>query len=91
MNSRTCYEGCKGCCYKLMTSLCGLCIAMYWGITFAYIAFYHIWFATPYLRGFSIFAGSCQKCIGTIANCCCAPICEACGICLSNIAMRKMS
>ncbi|VDI48110.1 caveolin 3, partial [Mytilus galloprovincialis] len=85
--SYKCYRCGLGCCYKLLTLLCGLCIALYWGCTFACLTFEHVWCWTPYMRCFSIFAGACQKFLGIIMNCCCAPFCETCGLFFSKITM----
>ncbi|KAH3892475.1 hypothetical protein DPMN_016593 [Dreissena polymorpha] len=35
----TCFECGKGLCYKLLTTFCGICIALGWGCDFAMIAF----------------------------------------------------
>ena len=87
--SYKCYRCGLGCCYKLLTLLCGLCIALYWGCTFACLTFEHVWCWTPYMRCFSIFAGACQKFLGIIMNCCCAPFCETCGLFFSKITVHN--
>ncbi|CAC5413035.1 CAV3 [Mytilus coruscus] len=87
--SYKCYRCGLGCCYKLLTLLCGLCIALYWGCTFACLTFEHVWCWTPYMRCFSIFAGACQKFIGILMNCCVAPICETCGLFFSQITVHN--
>ncbi|VDI59892.1 caveolin 3 [Mytilus galloprovincialis] len=58
--SYKCFNGGKNCCYKLLTTLCGLCIALYWGCMFAQITFEQVWCVTPGLRTCSIYAGCCQ-------------------------------
>ena len=87
--SYTCFECGKGLCYKLLTTLCGICIALSWGCDFAIIAFTHIWIYTPAMRDFTICLGCCQKIFATIVDCCCAPVCSACGSCLSRIKITK--
>ena len=88
-NSYRCFECGKNICYKLMTLLCGLCIALYWGCDFAIVAFDHVWCWTPCIREFSICVGCFQKVYATIIQCCCAPVCETCGLCLSKIRISK--
>lgn len=87
--SYKCFNGGKNCCYKLLTTLCGLCIALYWGCMFAQITFEQVWCVTPGLRTCSIYAGCCQKFIGIFVQCCLAPICETCGLIFSKISMSK--
>ncbi|KAL3852820.1 hypothetical protein ACJMK2_016435 [Sinanodonta woodiana] len=84
-NSYMCFNCGKNLCYKILTTCCGICIAFCWGCDFACTAFDHIWFLTPCMREFSICVGVWQKSFGTIINCCCVPICEACGMCFSKI------
>lgn len=87
--SYKCFNGGKNCCYKLLTTLCGLCIGLQWGCTFAQITFGHVWCFTPGLRACSIYAGCCQKVIGIFVSCCMAPFCETCGLLFSKINITK--
>ena len=87
--SYMCFTGSKNCCYKLLTTLCGLCIALHWGCTFAQITFDQVWLITPGLRVCAIYAGCCQKYIGIFVQCCMAPICETCGLCFSKITVTN--
>ncbi|OPL33199.1 hypothetical protein AM593_00717, partial [Mytilus galloprovincialis] len=57
-NSYRCFEGGKSCCYKFLTAICGICIALYWGCCFACLAFEHIWCVTPSLSAFRIECGA---------------------------------
>ncbi|XP_060078224.1 caveolin-1-like [Ylistrum balloti] len=84
-NSYWCFNCGKNCCYKFMTCLCGICIALYWGCEFAIIAFDQIWCITPSLRVFSIYCGCAQKFFGTVVNCFLAPVCETFGLMFSKI------
>ncbi|KAK3585887.1 hypothetical protein CHS0354_038422 [Potamilus streckersoni] len=84
-----CFNCGKNCVYKLMTTLCGLCIAFLWGCDFGCLAYHHVWCYTPYMREFAIGCGYLQKCFGTVINCCLAPICEACGMCFSKIHVQN--
>ncbi|KAL3852823.1 hypothetical protein ACJMK2_016438 [Sinanodonta woodiana] len=88
-NSYNCFNCGKNCCYKFLTSLCGMCIALCWGCDFALTTFTHVWCLTPLLRDCSITAGFLQKFCGTIINVCLTPVCEACGMCFSKIQITK--
>merc|ERR1719251_354558 len=41
------------------TLCCGICIAMQWGMTFAHIAFMHIWHITPCFKCLELNCGIC--------------------------------
>ena len=53
-NSYKCFNCGRNFCYKLLTFLCGICIALYWGCTFACLAFEAIWLWTPSIRALHI-------------------------------------
>ena len=38
-NSHKCFNGGLGCCYKFLTFICGLPLALYWGCHFACVSF----------------------------------------------------
>ena len=88
-NGYACFECGKSLCYKILTTFCGLCIALYWGCDFAATAFNHVWCYTPCMRDFSICVGCYQRGFGTIVNCCVAPFCEACAMMFSKITIMK--
>ncbi|OWF35033.1 caveolin-3-like [Mizuhopecten yessoensis] len=88
--AHTCFTCSKNCCYKFVSTLCGLCIAVAWGCEFALITFEAVWCFTPALKAYSIIMGINQRFFGILISCCLAPICETCGLCLSNISMKKM-
>ncbi|KAL5014892.1 hypothetical protein ScPMuIL_009162 [Solemya velum] len=71
-NSYTCFNFGKNCCYKLLTTLCGIFVALFWGCEFALITFEQVWCTTPELRVFSIYTGCCQKFfgLGRFVSCC---------------------
>lgn len=87
--SYACFHGCKSCCYNIFTFFCGICVAIFWGLDFAVIAFAHVWFVTPFLRICMIHCNLCQKTFGTWVNCCCAPCCEVFSLVFSNIRVEK--
>ncbi|XP_060595541.1 caveolin-1-like [Ruditapes philippinarum] len=84
-----CFECGKNLCYRILTTLCGVCIALMWGCEFAQTAFAHVWCYTPWIRDFSICMGCAQRIFGTIINCCCSPFCEACGGIFTRIKIQK--
>jgi len=87
--SYSCYNCGKNCCYKILTILCGVLLALFWGCDFGCTAFTHIWHCTPSLRMYSIWCGLCQKFLAITVSCFLVPVCEACGTCLSQIKVRK--
>lgn len=90
LNSYKCFNCGKNCCYKLLTLLCGICIALFWGCQFAVTAFQYIWCCTPQYRMYTIWCGMCQKYCGTTINCCITPLCSSCGYFLNNMRLQKM-
>ena len=62
-NSSRCFTCGKNLCYQLLTYLCGLCVALGWGCTFACVAFSSIWCWTPLLRILSILLHPAKKII----------------------------
>lgn len=87
--SSMCFKGGKACCYTILTGICGIFIALYWGCEFACISFEQIWCTTPCIRIFGIYLGCMQKFFGTCVSCCLAPICETAGLCFSNISVKN--
>ena len=89
-NSFKCFNCGKNCCYKFMTTLCGICIGLGWGCEFAMITFNMVWCITPMLRVLSILLGCAQKFFGSLITCCFAPVCETFGLCFSKIAISNI-
>ena len=87
--SYTAFNCAKGCCYNILSILCGCPLALCWGCEFAYITFVHVWQITPCLRVFMINCGCAQKFCGTCLQCCLGPICETAGLFFSNIVVKK--
>ncbi|XP_046358275.1 caveolin-1-like [Haliotis rufescens] len=78
--SYLCFDCGKGCLYKLLTLLCGICIAMGWGCEFAWVTFTHIWFITPCFKVLELNCGCLQKIYGVCVHCAVGPCCEAFGL-----------
>ncbi|XP_052782118.1 caveolin-1-like [Mya arenaria] len=85
----TCFNLCKGLCYKITTLLTGICIAMELGCTFAEVAYTHVWFVTPCMKLCEINCVPWRKCFFICIDCCLGPLCESCGLMLSKIKISK--
>jgi len=86
INSYKCFNGGKNCCYMILTYLCGLFAALYWGCCFGYTAFCHIWCITPELKLNDINCQLCQAMYGLVVHCALDPCCDACGIIFKHFA-----
>ena len=84
-NSYKCFTCGKNLCYKLMTCLCGMCIALYWGCAFAEIAFYVIWIVTPGLRAMHIMLHPVKKIMQIMLSTFVGPWAETVGLLFSRI------
>lgn len=85
--SYKCFNLWKNLCYIIMTTLCGIFVAMYWGCEFAALAFQHIWQITPFFKLCEIQCGIYQRCYGLCVHCMLDPVCESIGHCFD--AFRK--
>ena len=56
-----CFEGGKNLLYMILTFLCAIPAALYWGCLFAKVAFTHIWCITPGLALLEINCGVMKK------------------------------
>lgn len=88
-NGYKCYKGGKNCCYKFLTAVCGLCIALYWGCMFACVTFKHVWCFTPLLALYNAECGFLKKLYTIIMECCCGPCCATMGLFFSNIHVHN--
>ena len=61
----------------ILTTICGIPLAMCWGCYFACIAFEHIWEITPCIRAWEINLQGLKKCFSVIVHACLDPYCEA--------------
>jgi len=78
-NSYKCFNMWLSLCYKICTTLCGLCIAMGWGCYFAFVSFHHIWYLTPFIKAYEINIRIYAKIYAIWIKNCCEPCCESCG------------
>lgn len=75
-------------CYRLLTALVGIPLALVWGIFFAILSFIHIWAVVPCVKSYLIEI----HCISRVYSICvhtfCDPLFEAMGKCFSSIRIR---
>ncbi|XP_062441745.1 caveolin-3 [Rhea pennata] len=64
-------------CYRLLSAVLGIPLAVLWGFLFALISFCHIWAVVPCIKSYLIEI----QCVGRIYSLCirtfCDPLCEA--------------
>ncbi|XP_030425733.1 caveolin-3 [Gopherus evgoodei] len=78
-------------CYRLLSVVLGIPLAVIWGFLFALISFCHIWAVVPCIKSYVIEI----QCVSRIYSLCihtfCDPLCEALGKIFSSIkvALRK--
>jgi len=87
--SYKCFNGTLSCCYKCLTVVCAIPLAFCWGISFACLAFQHIWQCTPYIKYCVINMMCVRKLVVACLEGFCAPICETCGLFFSKIAVQN--
>ncbi|XP_013888353.1 caveolin-1 isoform X1 [Austrofundulus limnaeus] len=75
-------------CYRLLTALVGIPLALIWGIFFAILSFVHIWAVVPCIKSYMIET----HCISRVFSICVHtffdPLFEAMGKCFSSIRIR---
>ncbi|TWW75946.1 Caveolin-1 [Takifugu flavidus] len=75
-------------CYRLLTALVGIPLALIWGIFFAILSFIHIWAVVPCVKSYLIEI----HCISRVYSICvhtfCDPLFEAMGKCLGGVRIR---
>lgn len=88
-NSYRCFTCGKNFCYKLLTCLFGIFIALYWGCVFAQVSFCSIWCVTPQLRLFHICFHPIRKINALCHATFCGPVFETMGLCFSRISVTN--
>ncbi|NP_001161512.1 caveolin [Saccoglossus kowalevskii] len=48
------FTGVKFWCYRITTCICGIPCAVCWGIEFACLTFWHVWYVVPYTKAWLI-------------------------------------
>jgi len=80
-----CFTGGKRICYMILTYICALPMALWWGCTFACISFAHIWHITPCFKVVQINLGCAQRFFSLFINCFMAPCIETQALIFSKI------
>nr|XP_033481544.1 caveolin-3-like [Epinephelus lanceolatus] len=44
------FTGSKYCCYRILTTLFGIPLSVFWGFAFACLSFWHIWAVAPFIK-----------------------------------------
>ncbi|XP_072025551.1 caveolin-1-like [Amphiura filiformis] len=84
-NSYKVYIGTKFWCYRICSAIFGIPCAFCWGLYFACISFYYIWYATPCVKAFMIQIGFAGKIWAVYIKTFCDPLFESCALVLSRI------
>ncbi|KAM6926850.1 caveolin-1 [Lycodopsis pacificus] len=72
-------------CYRLLTALVGIPLALIWGIFFAILSFLHIWAVVPCVKSYLIEIHCVSRVYSICVHTFCDPLFEAMGKCLSSI------
>ncbi|XP_005988001.1 caveolin-3 [Latimeria chalumnae] len=78
-------------CYRLLSAIFGIPLALIWGFLFASISFCHIWAVVPCIKSYMIETHCFSKIYTVCVRTCCDPYYEAFSKVFSNIkvALRK--
>ena len=88
-NSFKCFTCGKNLCYKILTYLCGICIALGWGCNFACISFEVIWFWSPFLRALHIMLHPVRKIFQILLSTFLGPMMEVQALLFSRIHVTQ--
>jgi len=86
--SYKCFRGTNRCCYILLTTLFGPCLAFCSAINFACLAFQHIWCMGPCLRTWKINCAFFRTVFTVCMAASCGPCAESCGLYFAKIKVR---
>lgn len=75
-------------CYRLLTALVGIPLALIWGVFFAILSFIHIWAVAPFVKSFLITIHWVSRIYSITVHTFCDPLFEAMGKCLSGVRVR---
>ncbi|XP_077993652.1 caveolin-3-like [Glandiceps talaboti] len=79
----------KNLCFKIMTYICAVPLAICWGCEFACISFTHIYTITPCVKAYVMNIGACKMIYGASVRMCCDPCYESCGRMFSDIRVTS--
>ncbi|XP_073688146.1 caveolin-1 [Garra rufa] len=72
-------------CYRLLTALVGIPLALVWGIFFAILSFIHIWAVVPCVKSYLIEIHCVSRVYSICVHTFCDPLFEAMGKCFSSV------
>ncbi|XP_057692762.1 caveolin-1 [Corythoichthys intestinalis] len=72
-------------CYRLLTAVVGIPLALVWGIFFAILSFVHIWAVVPCIKSYLIEIHCVSRVYSICVHTFCDPLFEAMGKCFSNV------
>ncbi|XP_040894923.1 caveolin-1 [Toxotes jaculatrix] len=75
-------------CYRLLTALVGIPLALIWGIFFAILSFLHIWAVVPCVKSYLIEIHCVSRVYSICVHTFCDPLFEAMGKCFSSVRIR---
>ncbi|KAH3892238.1 hypothetical protein DPMN_016352 [Dreissena polymorpha] len=75
--------------YRIVSLLCGLPLAIYWGVYFAILSFCVIWCCEPYLKAFAIELGCVRRIFNTLLAAFYRPCAETIGYIFYNIRITR--
>uniref|UniRef100_A0A8C6YF83 Caveolin n=1 Tax=Naja naja TaxID=35670 RepID=A0A8C6YF83_NAJNA len=89
--SNTTFTVSKYWCYRILSGVLGLPLALLWGFLFACASFCHIWGAMPCIKSYFIEVQCCGRCYALCIRTFCDPLFEAVGKVCSDVrvALRK--
>ncbi|XP_067929150.1 caveolin-3-like [Watersipora subatra] len=82
------FTGSKKICYLLLTTICAVPMALFWGCTIACVTFNHIWHVTPCYKIMQINLLCCQRFISLFINTFMAPCVEVNALIFSKIHVK---
>lgn len=85
------YKSSRSFCYKFMTLVLGIPIALFWGLYFALLAFINIWCMVPAVKACTIQMGFIEKIWGMIIGTIFDPLFESVGHIFSNIRINNIN
>lgn len=83
------YVFCKDFFYQILSLICGIPMAAFWGLIFAFIACAHVWIYSPLKRSHMIKMGCMAEFWSVILKVVFNPLFDSCGKILSQVNIEK--
>ncbi|XP_064606150.1 caveolin-3-like [Liolophura sinensis] len=78
-------------CYRILSAICAIPCAIFWGINFSCLAFCTIWDATPLIRSYRVILRPCAALWKLCLLSFCDPCYESCGKLFSNVTVSVLN